>query len=71
MPIVLISESLMLRSNVAVWRLLRDRHLCGFCIRMNPRKQAFKVATSVDEARSDYRQSSLSSSDQGSKNGYG
>ena len=47
MPIVLISESLMLRSTVADGRILRDRQLCGFCVRMNPRKRAFKVATSV------------------------
>jgi hypothetical protein len=47
MPIVLISESLLRRSTVADGRILRDRQLCGFCVRMNPRKRAFKVATSV------------------------
>ena len=47
MPIVLISESLLLRSTVTDGRILRDRVLCGFCIRMNARKRSFKVATSV------------------------
>ncbi len=45
--IVLISESMLRRSRVVDGRLLRDRMLCGFCVRMNPRKRAFKVATSV------------------------
>lgn len=47
MPIVLISESMLLRSTVADGRILRDRVLSGFCIRMNARKRTFKVATSV------------------------
>ncbi len=47
MPIVLISESLLLRSTMADGRILRDRLLCGFCVRMNARKRTFKVATSV------------------------
>ena len=47
MPIVLISESLLLRSTVADGRILRDRQLCGFCVRMNARKRSFTVATSV------------------------
>jgi hypothetical protein len=47
MPIVLISESLLRRSTVTDGRILRDRELCGFCVRMNARKRAFKVATSV------------------------
>lgn len=47
MPIVLISESLLRRSNAADGRILRDRLLCGFCVRMNARKRTFKVATSV------------------------
>jgi hypothetical protein len=47
MPIVLISESMLRRSTVVDGRILRDRQLCGFCVRMNPRKRAFKVATSV------------------------
>jgi integrase len=47
MPIVLISESLLHRSTVKDGRILRDRLLCGFCVRMNARKRSFKVATSV------------------------
>ena len=47
MPIVLISEALLLRSTVSDGRILRDRALCGFCIRMNARKRSFIVATSV------------------------
>ncbi|MBP7573037.1 MAG: hypothetical protein KA777_03580 [Rhodoferax sp.] len=47
MPIVLISESLLRRSTVIDGRLLRDRVLCGFCVRMNARRRTFKVATSV------------------------
>ena len=45
--IVLISEALLRRSRVGDGRILRDRVLCGFCVRMNARKRAFKVATSV------------------------
>ncbi len=47
MPIVLISESLLQRSTIVDGRILRDRVLCGFCVRMNARKRTFKVATSV------------------------
>lgn len=47
MPIVLISESLLRCSTVTDGRILRDRQLCGFCVRMNARKRTFKVATSV------------------------
>jgi hypothetical protein len=46
-PIVLISESLLRRSTFTDGRILRDRVLCGFCVRMNARKRTFKVATSV------------------------
>jgi integrase len=46
-PIVLISESLLLRSTVNDGRLLRDRVLCGFCVRMNARRRTFRIATSV------------------------
>jgi hypothetical protein len=28
-------------------RILRDRMLSGFCVRMNARKRAYRVATSV------------------------
>lgn len=47
MPIVLISESLLLRSTANDGRLLRDRVLCGFCVRMNARRRTFRIATSV------------------------
>ena len=47
MPIVLISESLLLRSTVTDGRILRDRVLCGFGVRMNARKRTFLIATSV------------------------
>lgn len=47
MPIVLISESLLRRSTLKDGSILRDRVLSGFCIRMNPRKRTFRVATSV------------------------
>ncbi len=47
MPIVLISESLLRRSTATDGRLLRDRVLCGFCVRMSPRKRTFRIATSV------------------------
>jgi len=47
MPIVLISESLLRRRTATDGRLLRDRVLCGFCVRMNPRKRTFRIATSV------------------------
>lgn len=47
MPIVLISESLLRRSTAGDGRILRDRVLCGFCVRLNARKRTFLVATSV------------------------
>ena len=47
MPIVVISEALLRRSTATDGRLLRDRVLCGFCVRMNPRKRTFRIATSV------------------------
>jgi hypothetical protein len=34
MQIVLISEALLLRSTLSDGRILRDRVLCGFCVRM-------------------------------------
>jgi integrase len=46
-PIVLISESLLRRSTLKDGRILRDRVLCGFCVRLNARKRTFLVATSV------------------------
>lgn len=47
MPIVVISESLLRRSTAADGRILRDRVLSGFCVRLNARKRTFLVATSV------------------------
>ncbi|HRN76986.1 integrase arm-type DNA-binding domain-containing protein [Ottowia sp.] len=47
MAIVLISESLLERSTARDGCVLRDRVLSGFCVRMNARKRAFRVATSV------------------------
>ena len=46
-PIVLISEALLRRTNLADGRILRDRILSGFCVRLNARKRTFMVATSV------------------------
>ena len=47
MPIVLISEALLRANTVSDGRLLRDRVLCGFCVRMNVRHRTFRVATRV------------------------
>lgn len=47
MPIVLISESLLRRSAATDGRILRDRMLSGFGVRLNARKRTFLVATSV------------------------
>ena len=47
MPIVLISESLLERSTLRDGRILRDRVLSGFGVRLNARKRTFLVATSV------------------------
>ncbi len=47
MPIVLITDALLRRSTLRDGRLLRDRMLSGFVVRMNPRKHTFRVASSV------------------------
>lgn len=47
MAIVLISEALLVRSRIVDGRLLRDRTLTGFCVRMNVHKRTFRIATSV------------------------
>ena len=47
MPIVLITEALLQKSTVRDGRILRDRMLSGFCVRMNARTRTFRVATSV------------------------
>jgi integrase len=43
----MITEALLQRSTFSDGRLLRDRVLCGFCVRMNRRKRTFRIATSV------------------------
>ncbi len=45
--IVLITESLLQRSTATDGRILRDRFLQGFCVRLNKRKRTFLIATSV------------------------
>lgn len=47
MPIVMISESLLGRSGMKRGVILRDRVLCGFCVRVGARTKTFQVATSV------------------------
>lgn len=47
MPIVLITEALLQKSTIRDGRILRDRMLSGFCVRMNARTRTFRVATSV------------------------
>jgi integrase len=45
--IVLISESLLRRATAGDGRILRDRMLSGFGVRLNARKRTFLIATSV------------------------
>ncbi len=45
--IVLISESLLQRASACDGRILRDRVLSGFGVRLNARKRTFLIATSV------------------------
>ena len=47
MGIVVISEALLRRVTATDGRILRDRVLSGFCVRLNARKRTFLVATSV------------------------
>jgi len=47
MPIVMISESLLLRDGLKPGMILRDRVLCGFCLKVGARTKTFLVATSV------------------------
>ncbi len=47
MPIVLISESLLNKATANDGRVLRDRVLCGFIVKLNARRRTFRVATSV------------------------
>lgn len=45
MPIVLISESLLLKTTEKDGRILRDRVLCGFIVKLNDRKRTLRVAS--------------------------
>lgn len=47
MPIVLISESLLNKATAKDGRILRDRVLSGFVVKLNARRRTFRVATSV------------------------
>ena len=47
MPIVMISESLLLKTTAKDGRILRDRVLCRFIVKLNARRRTFRVATSV------------------------
>ena len=47
MPIVLISESLLRKASATDGRILRDRVLSGFGVRLNSRKRTFLIATSI------------------------
>ena len=47
MPIVMISEALLLRERATDGRILRDRMLRGFCVRLMRKRRTFMVATSV------------------------
>ena len=47
MPIVLTRKALMQRATLTDGRLLHDRVLCGFCMRMNARQRTFRIVTSV------------------------
>lgn len=45
--ILTLTESLLQRSRVTDGRIVRDRVLCGFCVRLNKRSRTFLIATSV------------------------
>jgi len=47
MSIVMISESLLQRASACDGRILRDRILSGFGVRLNARRRTFLIATSV------------------------
>ena len=47
MPIVMISESLLVRDGLRPGVIIRDRVLCGFCLKVGARTKTFQVATSV------------------------
>ena len=43
----MISEALLLRERASDGRILRDRMLCGFCVRLMRRRRTFMICTSV------------------------
>ena len=43
----MISEALLIRATARDGRILRERVLCGFGVRLNARKRTFLVVTSV------------------------
>lgn len=45
--ILTLTESLLQRNQATDGRIVRDRVLCGFCVRLNKRSRTFLVATSV------------------------
>lgn len=47
MPILTFSEPLLQRLTASDGRILRDKVLCGFCLKLNKRSKTFLVATSV------------------------
>jgi integrase len=48
MAIITLSETLLQRLSATDGRILRDRILCGFCLKANKRTRTFIVATSVN-----------------------
>ena len=55
MGIVMISESLLKRATATDGRILRDRVLSGFGMRLNARKRTFLIATSVSGEHDQFR----------------
>ena len=47
MSILTLSDPLLQRLTVTDGRIVRDKVLCGFCVRLNKRSRTFLVATSV------------------------
>lgn len=47
MSIVTLTDALLQRPNLQPGQILRDRMLCGFCIKLGKRTHSFLVATSV------------------------
>ena len=55
MGIVMISESLLKRATATDGRILRDRVLSGFGMRLSARKRTFLIATSVSGEHDQFR----------------